>query len=92
MGYHVNLHDEPHYQLGVISGKIDLVLVQLAAHQRSTDARFDRVDTHQAVQDDAHAALSEEVAGLKRDRSWVFGAAATVSAAIAAAGTFLLGR
>lgn len=92
MGYHVNLNDEPTYQLGVISGKIDLVLVQLAAHQRAVDARFDRVDAHQTTQDDAHAALSEEVAGLKRDRSWVLGAAAAVSAAIAAAGTFLMGR
>lgn len=84
-------HD-PNFQLGVISGKIDLVLVQLAASEQRNAEHFSRIEASQTAQDEAHSALAEDVAALKRDRSWVLGAAATVSAIAGAAGSYLMGR
>lgn len=65
--------DDPRFQLGVISGKLDLVLVQLAADRATTEARFGKIEERLDATDD-------EVAGLKRDRSWVLGGAAVLSA------------
>ena len=84
-------HD-PQFQLGVISGKIDLVLVQLAASEQRNAEHFSRIEASQLAQDEAHAALAEDVAGLKRDRSWVLGAAATISALGAGLVSFVMGR
>ncbi|MFN3582771.1 hypothetical protein [Phenylobacterium sp.] len=59
--------------LGVISGKIDLILLNQAEEKRQNEARFAKIEARQD-------ATEEDVAALKRDRAWVLGAAATVSA------------
>jgi hypothetical protein len=55
---------DPQFMLGVISGKIDLVLVQLASDRTSNDTRFGKVES--------------DITTLKQHRSWLMGAIATV--------------
>lgn len=88
----MNPPSEPNYQLGVISGKIDLILVQLAAHQRSVDARFDKVDARQTEQDEAHAALVKDVQDLRGSRAWLLGAATSITTALSLFGSYLMGK
>lgn len=63
---------DPQFMLGVISGKIDLVLVQLAADKAANEARFSKIEERQDATD-------EEVSSLKRDRAWLLGGAAALS-------------
>lgn len=74
--------DATHFKLGEISGKIDLVLVQLAADRQANDARFTRIETTQV----AH---SKDIAALKQHRSWLMGGLAAVGTAASAAFSFL---
>lgn len=63
--------DDQVYQLGVISGKLDLILVQMEANRATDLERFNKVEGRiESVEDD--------VASLKRDRSWMLGGAATL--------------
>lgn len=59
--------------LGVISGKIDLILLNQAEDKRLNEARFAKIEATQ----ESHG---EAIAGLKRDRAWVIGGAAALSA------------
>lgn len=68
-----SLNDDPRFTLGVISGKIDLVLVQMGADRAATEARFAKAEGRLDTAED-------DIASLKRDRAWVVGAAAAVSA------------
>lgn len=65
--------EETHYKLGEISGKIDLVLVQIAANEAANNARHER---HEARLDTAE----DDIASLKQSRSWVIGAGAAIGA------------
>lgn len=77
-----NLNDDVRYQLGAISGKLDLILVQSAEADRRHTARMGEIE---ARVDDHDTRLDS----LERNRSWVLGAAATVTAAFGAAATIL---
>ena len=74
--------EDTRYKLGEISGKIDLVLVQMAAQAQANEARFLKLENGQAEQ-------GEQIADLKRDRAWVLGGAATLSTLGAALATWL---
>jgi hypothetical protein len=76
------LEDDSRYQLGVISGKLDLILVNQAAQAAQTDARFTKVE---ARQDEAEDAIS----GLQRDRAWILGGAAAIGAGLSGFATWL---
>lgn len=67
------LEGDERYLLGVMSGKIDLVLVQLATIQATNDARF-------AKNEDSHASLETRVDTLEKQRSWLMGGAAAIGA------------
>jgi uncharacterized protein YhaN len=67
------LQDDTRYMLGVISGKIDLVLVQQANDRAVNDARFAKVEERLDATD-------ADVSELKRDRARVLGGAAALSA------------
>lgn len=77
-----HLDDEAKFTLGVISGKIDLVLVQMAAQRQSDEARFTKIEADLEEQ-------ADEIAGLKRDRSWLLGGAAAIGTALTGLGTWL---
>ncbi|MFN3573619.1 MAG: hypothetical protein ACK4TR_08840 [Phenylobacterium sp.] len=63
--------------LGAISGKLDIILLNQEEEKRRNDIRFSKIEDRQDAADD-------EIASLKRDRSWVLGAAAAVSTVAAA--------
>lgn len=67
------------FQLGVISGKIDLVLAHQAATQAANEARFTRIEREQTDQ-------GEEVAKLKQRHSWFMGGLAAIGGIVSAAG------
>lgn len=67
------IQDDARYMLGVISGKIDLVLVQQASDRAATEARFAKVEERLDATD-------ADVSELKRDRARVLGGAAALSA------------
>lgn len=69
------LDEDARFSLGVISGKLDLLLVQGAATQAANDARFTKLED---CQDDHDTRISS----LEQGRSWVLGGAATVTAAV----------
>lgn len=68
--------NDPQFMLGVISGKIDLVLVQLANDKAANEVRFAKIEERLDTTD-------EDVASLKQSRSWVLGGAAAISTAAA---------
>lgn len=74
--------DDPRYQLGVISGKLDLILVQMAEADRRHDRRFTDIETRIAAVEEGHAAYG-------RDRSWLLGGGAAVTAALGGLATWL---
>jgi len=82
MGSPDNLDADARYQLGVISGKLDLILVQNADFARQTESRFVRVEKGLGDHDDRLSAI-------ERNKSWVLGAAAVVSTAISGIGFWL---
>ena len=65
--------DDARFQLGVISGKIDLVLVQMASQAVATDARFSKVEERLGE-------IEEDLGSLKQSRSWLLGAGAVLGA------------
>ncbi len=75
-------HEDPRYQLGVISGKIDLLLIQNAEAARQNDKRFNKLEDGQADHD-------ARITSLEQGRSWVLGAAATITATAGAIATYL---
>lgn len=77
-----NLNDDVRYQLGAISGKLDLILVQSAEADRRHTARMAEIESRVDDHDD-------RLDSLERNRSWVLGAAATVTAAFGAVATVL---
>ncbi|MBK1968424.1 hypothetical protein JDBV08_00480 [Mycobacterium phage jiawei] len=83
MGSPDNLDADARYQLGVISGKLDLILVQNADFARQTESRFVKIEGDVAEQ-------SERLGVIERNKSWALGVAAAVSAAISAIG-FVIG-
>lgn len=68
--------------LGVISGKLDLVLVNQAEAARAAEARFAKVEGRLD-------ALEDGQAGYQRDRSWLFGGAAAIGAGLSGFATWL---
>lgn len=80
---------EPHldadakYQLGVISGKLDLLLVQAQETNSRYDARFNKIEQELDAQD-------ERLTSLERSRTWVLGAAAALGTAASALASWLL--
>lgn len=75
--------NDPHFMLGVISGKIDLILLNHEADKKATAARFDKAE---ARLDD----IEDDVATLKQGKSWLMGGAATI-AGLVSFGLALLG-
>lgn len=73
---------DPRYQLGVISGKLDLILVQMAETDRRQDRRFTEIE-------ERIAAVEEGQDAYKRDRSWLLGGGATVTAIAGGVATWL---
>lgn len=82
MGSEPHLEADANYRLGEISGKIDLILVQMAADRQTDEARFTRIET---TQEDYDARLTS----LEQGRSWLLGGAAAITAAFGAAATYL---
>ena len=78
----IPLDEDGRYQLGVISGKLDLILAHQAVQASQNDSRFLRIETRQNEQDDA-------IAGLQKDRAWLLGGAATVGAGLSGLATWL---
>lgn len=72
----------PEFMLGVISGKIDLVLSQIATDRHNTDNRFLKIEERQDTSEG-------DIASLRRDKAWVLGMAAAISSVGAALGVLL---
>lgn len=69
----MSAEQDSRFALGVISGKIDLVLLNQAEDRRINEARFAKIET--TLEDHAVA-----LAGHKRDRAWIIGLSGAVSA------------
>lgn len=76
------LDDDGRYQLGVISGKLDLILTHQASQAAQYESRFIRIEARQ----DEHDGV---LAGLHKDRSWLLGSAAAVGAGLSGFATWL---
>lgn len=76
------LEEDGRYQLGVISGKLDLILAHQAAQAAQYEGRFTRIETRQDDQDEA-------IAGLQKDRAWLLGGAAAIGAGLSGIATWL---
>lgn len=76
------LDEDGRYQLGVISGKLDLILAHQATQAAQYEGRFTRIETRQDEQEEA-------IAGLSRDRAWLLGGAATIGAGLSGFATWL---
>jgi hypothetical protein len=70
------------YQAGVISGKLDMLLIQGAEKAIRDDLRF--ASAQQQL--DAHDARLDTI---EKERSWVLGGAATITAALGGLATYL---
>lgn len=70
-------NESTHFKLGEISGKIDLVLVQLATDRQANEARFTRIE-------DAQASQAKDISTLKQHRSWIMGGLAAMGTAVSA--------
>lgn len=74
--------EDPKYQLGVISGKLDMILAQQTQLAAQNDARFAKIEARQDTAEDA-------IDGLQRDRAWLLGGAAAIGAGFSAFATWL---
>lgn len=72
----------PEFQLGEISGKLDMILVQMAADRAALDERLTKAEQRLD-------AVEEVQTGFKQDRSWLLGGAAAIATGISAVGAVL---
>lgn len=70
------------YQLGLISGKLDMLLIQGAEKAARDDLRFASYDLQLSTQD-------SRIDVIERERAWVIGAAATITTVLGGAATYL---
>ena len=71
----------PEFQLGLISGKIDMLLLQGAEKAARDDLRFLAAEQQIAAHD-------HRLDSIERERSWVLGGAAAITTAIGGLATY----
>ena len=76
-----HLDDDAKFQLGIISGKLDLLLVQNAEADRRNAERH-------AKTEEALADHDQRISSLEQGRSWVLGGAAAITAALGGLATW----
>lgn len=76
------LDDDAKFQLGLISGKLDLLLVQSEAQGRQIGERIGKLEARVDL-------VEEGQSNYQRDRSWLLGGAAAIGAGISGVATWL---
>ncbi len=76
------LDDDAKFQLGIISGKLDLLLVQNADAERRNAERHAKIEE---TLDDHDG----RIASLEQGRSWLIGGAAAITTAVGAVVSWL---
>lgn len=76
------LEDDARFQLGVISGKLDLILTHQREEAARNTERFARAEGRLDAAEDA-------IVGLQKDRAWLLGGAAAIGAGLSGIATWI---